>query len=314
MESLAQRATLPAVLNAFNSQGVANTAWAYATLRITHMPLINALAERAVHPEVVKSFTSQEVANTVWAYATLGVLNQVLMEVLAEKVLLPEVRFSFTAQTVANTAWAYATLGVVNLRLMEALADCALSPEVLPTYAAQEVANTVWAFAKLGMTHRRPVGCNGSRGRSTPRSSTCSAPRASPTRCGPTPASGSQPPPNADAGGAGAAARGARHLQHPEHRQHGVGVHHAGHRSPPIDGGAGPQVPILGHAGLLKSKLKPFRQTIDAPFLTASLRLNLFSLHLSSCSCPKGTLASDCSAAVCAPVCWTFWNAHPMFF
>ena len=61
-------------LEELNPQGVANTAWAFATLGVRHEELLGAIVGRAlvrleeVHP--------QELANTAWAFARLCVCGK----------------------------------------------------------------------------------------------------------------------------------------------------------------------------------------------------------------------------------------------
>jgi hypothetical protein len=69
LEALEGRAE--AVAGTFNSQAVANTLWAYATMRREPKEgLMRALEGRA--EALVGTFEAQNVANTLWAYATMG--------------------------------------------------------------------------------------------------------------------------------------------------------------------------------------------------------------------------------------------------
>jgi len=57
-------------MSAFSAQGLANTAWAFATLGQLEEKLFAALASQAELR--VSEFNDQELANTAWACATLG--------------------------------------------------------------------------------------------------------------------------------------------------------------------------------------------------------------------------------------------------
>merc|ERR1712224_998624 len=65
----------------FNSQNLANTAWAFATLGHKDEWLFAALAAAAERR--LRDFNSQELANTAWAFATLDHKDERLLAVLA---------------------------------------------------------------------------------------------------------------------------------------------------------------------------------------------------------------------------------------
>ena len=54
----------------FNPQGLANTAWAFATLGQADLQLFMTLAREA--EQRVSDFNPQDLANAAWAFATLG--------------------------------------------------------------------------------------------------------------------------------------------------------------------------------------------------------------------------------------------------
>jgi hypothetical protein len=53
----------------FNPQGIANTAWAYATLGILNIKLMDALIAAALAPGMLERFNPQGIANLMWAVA-----------------------------------------------------------------------------------------------------------------------------------------------------------------------------------------------------------------------------------------------------
>ena len=57
-------------MSEFNAQGLANTAWAFATVRQSDAHLFIALARVAEWR--VSDFVAQSGANTVWAFAKVG--------------------------------------------------------------------------------------------------------------------------------------------------------------------------------------------------------------------------------------------------
>jgi len=65
----------------FNAQGLANTAWAFATVRLRDEKLFMALAREAERR--VSELNAQSLANTAWAFATVNVLVDEMFTALA---------------------------------------------------------------------------------------------------------------------------------------------------------------------------------------------------------------------------------------
>ena len=130
----------------FNSQNVANTLWAYASLgRDPGKGLLHALERRAL--ETAGEFNSQEVANTLWAYARMGrEPGEGILYAMESQAL--EKAGEFNSQNVANTLWAYVSLGrEPGEGLLHALERRAL--ETAGEFNSQDVANTLWALCFL---------------------------------------------------------------------------------------------------------------------------------------------------------------------
>ena len=68
-------------LSEFNLQGVANTAWAFATVNYRDTELLAALAAAAGRR--LNEFNSQEMANTAWALATVNYRGDKLFAAMA---------------------------------------------------------------------------------------------------------------------------------------------------------------------------------------------------------------------------------------
>lgn len=130
-------------LSEFGQQQLANLVWAYATLGYTNLPLIDALAAEAI--KKIKEFKPQGIANTAWAYSKLGMINKPLMEALAEEAI--KKIFKFDPQNISNTAWAYAKCGLTHAPLMEALSAAAI--RMINDLGTRECANIAWAFSTL---------------------------------------------------------------------------------------------------------------------------------------------------------------------
>ncbi|KAG1673218.1 hypothetical protein FOA52_013098 [Chlamydomonas sp. UWO 241] len=104
-------------LRDFNSQHLANTVWALATLGHADADFMAALLKAAT-PQLRK-FTPQALANTAWALATLDHADGAFMASLLKAAKL-QLR-DFTPQALANTAWALAVLDHADNALMAAL-------------------------------------------------------------------------------------------------------------------------------------------------------------------------------------------------
>ena len=64
-------------LEEFNPQDLANAAWAFATLGVRHVELVELLGAIAGRALVrLEEFNPQDLANTAWAFATLGVRQE----------------------------------------------------------------------------------------------------------------------------------------------------------------------------------------------------------------------------------------------
>ena len=59
-------------LRDFDLQGLANTAWAFATAGHAAPALFDAIAEEAQRKERLRDFDSQSLINTAWAFATIN--------------------------------------------------------------------------------------------------------------------------------------------------------------------------------------------------------------------------------------------------
>ena len=94
-------------LDQFNSQGLVNTAWAFATVGQQDKQLFKRLARMTERR--LDEFNAQNLANMAWAFATVGQQDEQLFKALAK---MAEQRLDqFNVQDLANTAWAFATVG-----------------------------------------------------------------------------------------------------------------------------------------------------------------------------------------------------------
>jgi len=129
----------------FTPQGLANTAWAFATARQASPALLDAFAAESAGR--VRGFKPQELANTAWAYATAGHAAPALFDAIAEE-STRRVR-DLNSMDLANTVWAFATAGHAAPALFDAIA--AASERRVREFNPQDLANTAWGFAKSGV-------------------------------------------------------------------------------------------------------------------------------------------------------------------
>jgi len=139
----------------FNSQAIANTVWAFATVGHTNPHLFDSISQLALMK--LDSFNSQEIANTVWAYATVHHPAPALFFAISQSPL-PKLN-TFNSQELANTLWAFATLSHPAPEFFDAVSNLAVSK--LNTFNSQELANTIWAYATVYHYYVNPHFTNG---------------------------------------------------------------------------------------------------------------------------------------------------------
>ena len=140
---------VPRRLGDFNPQELANTAWAFATLKYVDEKLFVSLA--IVADRRLSEFNPQNVANTAWAFATVNYRDEKLFAALARAA---ERRLSeFNAQGIANMVWAFATVDQRHDALFKAMGDHIVGHDHLREFKPQEISNTVWAYATARVNH-----------------------------------------------------------------------------------------------------------------------------------------------------------------
>ena len=140
-------------LRGFTPQGLANTAWAFATAGHHAAPtLLDAIAAEAVRGGL-HDFSPQNFANTAWAFAKAAHAAPALFDAIAAEAVRGGLR-DFKPQDLANTSWAFATAGHTAPALLDAIAAEAVH-RGLRDFSPQDLANMVWAFATAG--HAAPA-------------------------------------------------------------------------------------------------------------------------------------------------------------
>jgi len=130
----------------FNSQGVANSIWAAATIGVVDPRVVNGLARACL--DRVKEFNPQEASNSIGAIASLGVSDAHVIAALAQA-CADRVR-DFNPQDAANSIWAIAKLCVSDAQIIATLAQACV--DRVRDFNPQEASNSIWAIAKLGVS------------------------------------------------------------------------------------------------------------------------------------------------------------------
>ena len=133
----------------FNSQELANIAWAFATAGRDAPELFEALAMEA--STRIGSFLPQELSNTAWAFATAGQRATALFDTLASECVRRVAEFN--SQELANTVWAFASAQHKSPELFSAIAR--ESRDRLGEFTSQELAITARSFATLATANKR---------------------------------------------------------------------------------------------------------------------------------------------------------------
>eukprot|EP00669_Euglena_mutabilis_P007084 TRINITY_DN2484_c0_g1_i1.p1 TRINITY_DN2484_c0_g1~~TRINITY_DN2484_c0_g1_i1.p1 ORF type:complete len:562 (+),score=159.99 TRINITY_DN2484_c0_g1_i1:137-1822(+) len=146
METIA--AYLCSVTEPYDGRFISMIAWAYATLRVDHPPLMRRLAAWAASPKVSATLSSQSIANLVWAFSSLGVLPPAFFYRLADRAMVPEVLETFTGQGTATTLWAFAQLPERRLDVVDQLMQTATATG-FADFQLPSLAMTAWALADV---------------------------------------------------------------------------------------------------------------------------------------------------------------------
>jgi hypothetical protein len=131
----------------FIPPGLADIAWAFATLGIREPQLFEAIARESV--QSIGKFSPKNLSNVALAFAKLGIDAPPLFKEIARK-SVKRIR-NFKPQELANTALAFAKLGIDAPPLFEAIALESKRCISSNTFDPQDLSNTAWAFATLGI-------------------------------------------------------------------------------------------------------------------------------------------------------------------
>jgi hypothetical protein len=87
--ALLNKLVFESVFSNFDSQNLANSVWAFATLKIYHEDLFVKVSQQCVIRRFAQ-FCAQEIANLLWSFATLGISDQNCLLLLLQNVYIKE--------------------------------------------------------------------------------------------------------------------------------------------------------------------------------------------------------------------------------
>eukprot|EP00927_Polykrikos_kofoidii_P042616 TRINITY_DN36648_c0_g1_i1.p1 TRINITY_DN36648_c0_g1~~TRINITY_DN36648_c0_g1_i1.p1 ORF type:complete len:1099 (-),score=193.23 TRINITY_DN36648_c0_g1_i1:8-3304(-) len=128
-------------------QGLANTIWAYARLRVRLEPILDSIASACLG--CMSEFSSQNLANLSWSVSTLQYRNEPLLQAVSNNMV--ERTGDCDPRHLGNTAWALATLSCCHDPVLECIASAAIAR--CDEFNGQGLANTAWAFAQFRWHH-----------------------------------------------------------------------------------------------------------------------------------------------------------------
>eukprot|EP00667_Euglena_gracilis_P002173 EG_transcript_2173 len=130
----------------------ARLAWAFATVRVPHLPLMLRLATAMLRPGALLQFQARDLSMVLWAFATLQLRHAPLLEACGAHLQQPAVLLPFSIVDLATSAWAYARLRCADPSFFDALGAWAVQ-RGFATAAPRELLMVVWALASSGVRH-----------------------------------------------------------------------------------------------------------------------------------------------------------------
>lgn len=134
-------------LQQFDSQNVANLAWACAAIALRKEKLLEALATHARQLVAEGACEALSIANLLWAYASLAFVDLPLLTTLSGAAV--QQGWEFSPPSLSNTAWALAVLLVHDTPVLTVISEVALM--LVNELESQGVSIAAWAFASPGV-------------------------------------------------------------------------------------------------------------------------------------------------------------------
>lgn len=137
----------------FNPQGLANTLWAMASLRVSVSDPLLATVASAAAPKV-SQFTPQALANAAWACAMLHFPHGELLQAVERSTLMSLAKFS--TQDTANVIWALTSLKVASPQFLDQVGT-AIAP-TMHCFKPAEILNVVWGYSQQRVKNVKVLG------------------------------------------------------------------------------------------------------------------------------------------------------------
>lgn len=134
-------------LQQFDSQNVANLAWACAAIAFRKEKLLEALATHARQLVAEGACEALSIANLLWAYASLAFVDLPLLTTLSGAAV--QQGWESSPPSLSNAAW---TPGVLLVHgTVASTVACEVALMLVNELESQGVSITAWAFASLGV-------------------------------------------------------------------------------------------------------------------------------------------------------------------
>eukprot|EP00933_Yihiella_yeosuensis_P079638 TRINITY_DN9286_c0_g1_i10.p1 TRINITY_DN9286_c0_g1~~TRINITY_DN9286_c0_g1_i10.p1 ORF type:complete len:248 (-),score=30.76 TRINITY_DN9286_c0_g1_i10:195-917(-) len=131
------------------SQHLANTSWAFATVRLQHETWFKGLPQELLSRSQVRRplrLPPRHLVNILWGFARVGMTHQRLLALFREG--LSEIDLShWNGRDLSGVVWAFASLETIHVPLFNAIAAESRKLGRLSDFGPQELQNLAWAFA-----------------------------------------------------------------------------------------------------------------------------------------------------------------------
>jgi hypothetical protein len=169
------------MIDEYNAQNLAQTAWAFANLGIRNVELLETIGSRAISPEAIPKFNIVGIVTITYSFVQLDFNFDPLLPLFAHQIVSTDLQLDVTPTQAALMASTWAKAGIRDEKLFDVLANRAMIhgmlghagitrlctafasfelyyPEMmdylayrasLQKFTAPEIAEVVWSFAYL---------------------------------------------------------------------------------------------------------------------------------------------------------------------
>lgn len=135
----------------FDSEGISNTLYSFASLNVSHSQLFQAMGDAVVAFPNLETFTHHQLSVLVWSFAKVNESHADLYDKVANAVMLEDNMGEFMDSALSNIVWSFATQQISNPELFQKVANHFESRDDFKYFSPQSLANIVWAYASSGV-------------------------------------------------------------------------------------------------------------------------------------------------------------------